>query len=159
MGDWSRAGDEILTALAELYGYLAELIKVKQAQPGDDLLTALIAARDSGDRLSEDELVLLGCTLLLGGYETTPRLTGTRQCSATRTGSTSAVSSSATWDSAGGFHHCLGAQLAPVELQEALGGLVTRLPGLALRVPASELRLKPGMAIHNLAALPVTWTG
>ena len=57
-----------------------------------------------------------------------------------------------------GAHHCLGAQLARVELQEALGGLVTRLPGLALAVPPADLRFKPGMAIHNLRALPITWT-
>jgi cytochrome P450 len=50
-----------------------------------------------------------------------------------------------------GAHHCLGAQLARVELQEALCGLV-RLPGLAVAVPASDLRFKPGMAIHNLRA-------
>jgi hypothetical protein len=45
-----------------------------------------------------------------------------------------------------------------VELQEALRGLVTRRPGLALAVPPADLRLKPAMAIHNLRALPVTWT-
>jgi cytochrome P450 len=57
-----------------------------------------------------------------------------------------------------GAHHCLGAQLARVELQEALRGLITRLPGLALAVPAADLRFKPGMAIHNLCVLPITWT-
>jgi hypothetical protein len=51
-----------------------------------------------------------------------------------------------------------GAQLARVELQEALRGLVTQLPGLALAVPLADLRFKPGMAIHNLRALPITWT-
>jgi cytochrome P450 len=59
----------------------------------------------------------------------------------------------------GGFHHCLGAQLARVELQEAVRGLLARLPGLALAVPADQLTFKPGMAIHNLSELPVTWTG
>jgi cytochrome P450 len=57
-----------------------------------------------------------------------------------------------------GAHHCLGAPLARVELQEALHGLVTRLPGLALAVPLADLRFKPGMALHNLRALPITWT-
>ena len=28
-----------------------------------------------------------------------------------------------------GVHHCLGAQLARMELQEALRGLLTRMPG------------------------------
>jgi hypothetical protein len=57
-----------------------------------------------------------------------------------------------------GTHHCLGAPLARVELQEALRGLVTRLPGLALAVPPADLRFKQGMAIYNLQGLPITWT-
>ena len=56
-----------------------------------------------------------------------------------------------------GVHHCLGAQLARVELQEAFRGLIGRLPGLRLAVPASELEFKPGMAIHSLRELPVLW--
>ena len=56
-----------------------------------------------------------------------------------------------------GVHHCLGAQLARVELQEAFCGLIGRLPGLRLAVPASELQFKPGMAIHSLRELPVFW--
>jgi hypothetical protein len=44
-----------------------------------------------------------------------------------------------------------------VELQETLRGLLGRLPGLALAVPAADLRFKPGMAIYNLRELPLTW--
>jgi cytochrome P450 len=57
-----------------------------------------------------------------------------------------------------GPHRCLGAPLARVELQESMRALVTRLPGLALAVPTGELRFKPGMAIHALRELPITWT-
>jgi len=56
-----------------------------------------------------------------------------------------------------GVHHCLGAQLARVELQEAFRGLIGRLPGLRLAVPAGDLEFKPGMAIHSLRELPVRW--
>jgi cytochrome P450 len=56
-----------------------------------------------------------------------------------------------------GAHHCLGAQLARIELQEAFRGLLTRLPGLRLTVPVSELRFKENMAITSLHELPVTW--
>ena len=56
-----------------------------------------------------------------------------------------------------GVHHCLGAQLARVELQEAFRGLIGRLPGLRLAVPAADLEFKPGKAIHSLRELPVLW--
>ena len=56
-----------------------------------------------------------------------------------------------------GPHHCLGAALARMELQEALGGLLRRLPGLRLAVPEERLRFKPGLVVRSLESLPVTW--
>lgn len=56
-----------------------------------------------------------------------------------------------------GPHHCLGAALARMELQEALGALLRRLPGLRLAVPEAELRFKPGLVVRSLESLPVTW--
>src|SRR5258707_5123596 len=56
-----------------------------------------------------------------------------------------------------GVHHCLGAQLARLELQEAFRGLLGRMPQLKLAIPAEELRFKPGMALHSLCDLPVRW--
>jgi cytochrome P450 len=56
-----------------------------------------------------------------------------------------------------GAHHCLGAQLARIELQEAFRGLLGRLPGLRLAVPADELRFKEKMTITSVYELPVTW--
>jgi cytochrome P450 len=56
-----------------------------------------------------------------------------------------------------GIHHCLGAQLARMEVQEALRGLLGRLPGIRVTVPDDELRFKPGMIVRSLESLPVTW--
>lgn len=56
-----------------------------------------------------------------------------------------------------GVHHCLGAQLARMELQESLRGLLTRLPGLRMTVPLSDLEFRPGQAISSMRELPVTW--
>ena len=44
-------------SMANLCAFLRELIAERRSQPGDDLLSALIAARDEGDALSEDEMV------------------------------------------------------------------------------------------------------
>lgn len=47
-GDLSRA-QEIFDAAVEMQGFVEELIAVKRAQPGDDLLSIMLAAADSGD--------------------------------------------------------------------------------------------------------------
>jgi cytochrome P450 len=228
MGDWQRDSDEIMTALIELYGYFGALIEIKRARPADDLMSALIAARDDADRLSEAELTVMCCTLLIGGHETTanqinlsllllfdhpdqvatlradPGLipgaveellryarlgglaparvtkedvqiggvtipagepviplfaTANRDSSVFSDPNQLDVTRDATSHLAfgAGVHHCLGAQLARVELQEAFRGLIGRLPGLRLAISASELEFKPGMAIHSLRELPVFW--
>ncbi|MET7853750.1 cytochrome P450 [Streptomyces avermitilis] len=56
-----------------------------------------------------------------------------------------------------GIHHCLGAQLARIELQEALGAILDRMPQVRLAVPESELRLKSASIIRGLESLPITW--
>ncbi len=56
-----------------------------------------------------------------------------------------------------GAHHCLGAQLARLQLQEAFRGLLTRLPGLRVTVPMSALEIRSGHRIANVRELPVTW--
>jgi cytochrome P450 len=57
-----------------------------------------------------------------------------------------------------GIHHCLGAQLARMELQVALGSLVARLPELRLAVPEPELVWKSGMLVRGLKKMPLAWS-
>ena len=56
-----------------------------------------------------------------------------------------------------GVHHCLGAQLARMELQVALDGIIRRLPGLRLAVAEEDLAWKTGSLARGLEALPVAW--
>ncbi len=56
-----------------------------------------------------------------------------------------------------GPHFCLGAQLARMELQVALGTVVRRFPHLRLAVPAEELEWESGAVMRGLKALPVAW--
>ena len=56
-----------------------------------------------------------------------------------------------------GPHYCLGAALAHLELQIALGSLLDRFPALAPAVELTDLPWKAGLAIRSLSALPVTW--
>ena len=247
MGDSQRDPAQTGAAFEGLSYYFAGLIAAKRADPGDDLMTALIAARDERDRLSERELVTMCLGLLIGGHETTANQINmfvltlmrypdelTRLRAAAFPGRLdlwSAQDPTQTPDAVpraveelmrfsqlgdggaslprvttedvelggvtipkgaavlpalgpanrdpavftdpdrldltrrvnphlgfgGGVHHCLGAQLARMELQEALRGLLRRLPGLRVAVPDAELRFKPGMVVRSLEALPVTW--
>ena len=229
MGDWNRDADVIMPALLDMYGYFSRLIALKRDEPADDLMSALIAARDQSDRLTEDELTMLGCTILLGGHETTanhislsllmlldhpaelaklradpslipgaveellryvplgfglpPARMATEDVQlgdvtiaagevvlplfAAANRDSSAFSNPDQFDVlrppanhlafGAGVHHCLGAQLARLELQEAFAGLICRIPGLRVAVPASDLKFKQGMAIRSLSELPVSW--
>ena len=53
-----------------------------------------------------------------------------------------------------GIHFCVGANLARAELEEALGHLVTRMPGLR---PDGTAQFGTVQGIYGLRALPITW--
>ncbi|MEV0715132.1 cytochrome P450 [Asanoa sp. NPDC050611] len=229
MSDAGGDPAEIRAAMGSLATYFGKLIADKRATPADDLMTALIAARDNADRLSEQELVNLCFGLLIAGHETTanqinmflltllhfpeeyerlakspelvpqaveelmrfvqlgegaglPRVTTEAVDLSGVTIPPGAVvvmsMAAANRDESvfadadrldltreitqhlgfgAGAHHCLGAQLARMELQEALKGLLRHLPGLHIAVPDTELRFKSGMIVRSLQSLPVTW--
>jgi len=56
--------------------YLKKLIKERRAYPKDDLITALVQAKDGSDQLSEDEILAMIFLLLIAGHETTVNLIG-----------------------------------------------------------------------------------
>ena len=66
----AKLGD-IAQAQAELAAYVSDLVAQRRQAPADDLLSALIAVTDEGDRLSEDELIGMVEALLLAGTDTT----------------------------------------------------------------------------------------
>lgn len=212
--------------LEELRAYMGQLIEEHRQAPQDDLMTALIDARDVGDRLSELELVDLCVGILVAGHETTatqipnfvlalldhpgqlallrehPQLIGNAVEELLRfvpLGSGAGQPRYATEDvevggtlvRAGtpvliamgaanrdalrfeapgtldisrpanqhlgfghGVHHCLGAPLARLELQEALGALLTRFPGLQL---AGDVEWKSQMLVRGPRVMPVGW--
>jgi cytochrome P450 len=54
-----------------------------------------------------------------------------------------------------GLHFCVGAHLARMEMQVAIGTLFARFPGARLAVPADDVPWKVGSAVWGLASLPV----
>ncbi|MFD3460225.1 cytochrome P450 [Nocardia fluminea] len=68
--------DERPAASAAMVGYLAKLVRAKQSEPAEDLLSELVLADDEGDRLTDQELVSMAFLLLVAGHETTVNLIG-----------------------------------------------------------------------------------
>ncbi|MER5465660.1 cytochrome P450 [Streptomyces sp. NPDC002668] len=239
--DFQRWTDDMILRRAELpdpavvdaawqhmRSYLTELLDAKRARPGDDLLSALITARDEEQRLDEYELIAMSFLLLAAGYITTVNLIGggiaallahPDQLQMLRDdpamlpdaieeflrydgpvnpgiaryaredvsiagvtiprGATVLIASAiADRDPAKfpepdrlditrrdnahlafghGIHYCLGAPLARLEGQVAIGTALRRLPGLALAVAPGELRWRPG-GLRGPERLPVTFT-
>jgi cytochrome P450 len=222
----SMTQEEFLASREELRDYMRGLIARHREDPADDLMTALVEARDERDRLTELELVDLCVGILVAGHETTAsqipnfvlvllenpdqwaKLAGDLMLIPAaveeltrfvplgagagfaryatedvevggvlvRAGEPVLVSVSAAnrdvlqfsdpeslrLDREGnqhlgfghGVHHCLGAQLARLELQEALRALVTRLPGLKL---AGDVVWKTQMLVRGPRSMPVGW--
>jgi cytochrome P450 len=70
----SEVINERLQARAWLREYFHGLIDRRRSQPGDDLLSGLIAVEESGDQLTEEEIVSTCNLLLIAGHETTVNL-------------------------------------------------------------------------------------
>jgi cytochrome P450 len=206
--------------------FIHKLIAAHRAEPADDLMTALIEARDTRDRLSEIELVDLCVEIFLAGYQTAanqipnfvyallthpekwarlredpalvpaaveellrfvPLFAGagfphyaTEDVEVggmlVRAGEPVLVAIGAAnrdelqFESAEelvfdrentqhlgfghGVHHCPGAALARVELQEALSALLSKLPGIRL---AGDVVWKTQMLVRGPRTMPVTW--
>jgi cytochrome P450 len=69
----------ILKAIPALFlflRYIRKLVRIRRADPQDDLVSALVGVREAGDQLSEDELLAMVSLLLIAGHETTVNLIG-----------------------------------------------------------------------------------
>jgi cytochrome P450 len=223
----SGGGETVGQAALAMANYLSALIARKRADPGDDMLTGLIDASDSGDRLTEIELVSMAFLLLVAGHETTVNLIGNGVLALLRNpdqfnllrGDPSLLPGAieeflrfespvnlatlrytksplrlgemeipagefvlvslgsanrdggrfgepdrldVTRKSAGhaafghGIHYCLGAPLARLEGQIAIGHLIERFPKLTLAAEPAELTWRESTIIRGLLELPVT---
>ena len=69
-------GAEFEIALNALLEYLRGVIATRRGDPRDDLISAMIAAQEERDALTDHELVSNSLLLLLAGHETTTNLIG-----------------------------------------------------------------------------------
>jgi cytochrome P450 len=69
--------DGVAEAGLAIYTAVSGLVHAKREQPGSDLLTPLVKIRDTEPELiSEEELVVMGMTMLVAGYSTTANAIG-----------------------------------------------------------------------------------
>src|SRR6266581_768236 len=66
----------VIPTIMSFMRYLKKLIKERRAHPKDDLVTALVQAKDGSDKLSGDEVLAMIFLLLIAGHETTVNLIG-----------------------------------------------------------------------------------
>ncbi len=70
------ASTDFRHAVEAIRGYFTAEIEKRRRQPGEDLVSALVAAHDDDEALTEDELLAFVVLLLLAGNETTTTLIG-----------------------------------------------------------------------------------
>jgi len=63
-------------ATHEIFAYFDGMLAARRSEPRDDLLTAMIAAEEDGERLDRLDLLTLAALLLVAGHETTSNLIG-----------------------------------------------------------------------------------
>jgi cytochrome P450 len=63
--------ERIERATSELYDYVEALLELRRREPSDDLISALLAAEEEGQKLSHDECINLVLNVIAGGVDTT----------------------------------------------------------------------------------------
>jgi cytochrome P450 len=230
--DYTKGGAELSRVPRRLGAYLTSLVAAKRAEPGHDLLSALVLASDRAaadgteDALTGTELLSAAYHLVMAGFDTTVNLiasgtlallTHPEEMARLRQDPSllpaaieellrftnpvnhapgrvaiedlpigGVVIPAGEWvfiatssadrdpaqfpdpdrldlgrDSSGhvafghGIHYCLGAPLARMEAEVALGVLLARFPEISLAVSPHELRWRPVSIMNGLESLPV----
>jgi cytochrome P450 len=78
LGPTTDPGDRARAEVASdiVVGMLRSLVELRHAAPGDDLVSALVAARDGDEQLTHQELLSTIFQLIVAGHETTTNLVG-----------------------------------------------------------------------------------
>lgn len=75
-GQAAEGVDQRLEASHWLREYMRDLIGQRRSAPGEDLMSELIRVEESGDQLTEEEIISTCNLLLVAGHETTVNLIG-----------------------------------------------------------------------------------
>jgi pimeloyl-[acyl-carrier protein] synthase len=209
----------------QVFDYLRGHLEERRRAPREDLLSAMIAARDRDENLTDDEILATALLVMGAGHETTTNLIGNAALALLRNPGElarlcrepallpGAIEEFLRYDApvqgtarvarepielhgrtiperqeillpigcanrdpavfadperldvaradvrhtsfGHGIHFCLGAGLARLEAQLAIGGLLAHAPGLAPAYDEAELEWRPGWLLRGLVSLPV----
>jgi cytochrome P450 len=71
----TKATDEEKTqAFTSMYGYIEELVRRKEREPGDDLISRLVTEQVATGQLNRETAALSGMIMLVAGHETTANM-------------------------------------------------------------------------------------
>lgn len=133
-------------AIRELETLFSQTIRERRGHRGDDLLSLLIAASESSQLMSHEELLAQCVMLLFAGHETTRNLIGNGLYSLL-------VHAEACEQLRGDAHVCGGSTLARLEGRLAIGGVLRRYRTLRLVDPSPYWG--PNFALRGLKSLRV----
>jgi len=72
----AQVAPRAVSSAAEFVAYLRAVVRRRRADPGEDLLSEMLAVQEQDDSLTEDEILGTGVILLAAGHETTTNLIG-----------------------------------------------------------------------------------
>ena len=72
-----KTEEEIASDMAELAGYMTDLIAQRREEPREDLLSSLAHAQEQDDSLTDAEIFPIAFLLIIGGFDNTANFIGT----------------------------------------------------------------------------------
>jgi cytochrome P450 len=147
-------GSAVLLERPELWRLLIE--EDESAAPiVDELLRYLAVVQVSFPRFAKQDVVLAGQRIKKGAVVLAHLPSANRDPRAFHAGFDHGRATSSHLAFGHGFHRCVGAELARMELRAAYPALARRFPGLRLAVHPSELAFHDRSIVYGVESLPV----
>jgi cytochrome P450 len=123
----------------------------------DELLRMLSVVQVSFPRFAKDDVVVAGQAISKGAVVLVSLPAANRDPRASAGDEMDLTRASGSHLAFGyGFHRCVGAELARMELRMAFPTLAARFPEMALAVPSEELEYRALSLVYGVEAVPVT---
>jgi cytochrome P450 len=151
----NEATERALNASIALQDYFRDFVEARRISPGDDVLSGMIAAEESGEVLSNDEIVAMADLLFVAGHETTVNLIGNGTRAMLDHEGSLERKDNAHLTFSIGPHVCLGAFLARMEARIAWRRMLERITDISSRGPS---RYREHVTLRGLESVDIAFT-